>query len=668
MGGWSTRSGERRPACAHAKRALWAAPLAAAFMAAQPAAASEQMSVEDIERLPIEDLAKIDVSSVSKTSEPLSDAPAAIFVITHEDIMRSGATSLADILRLAPNLQVAQVTASSFAISARGFNGTAADKLLVLIDGRSVYTPFVNGVLWDVQMVPPENIDRIEVISGPGATLWGANAVNGVINIITRKSSETQGGFLELDGGGLYQGATLQYGGQITPDLSFRAYVDGADQGHDRTVTGASADDDWRRRDGGFRVDWTRPQDVLTLQGDIYRDYEDQPAPFPREASSGENLLGRWTHTTPDGAALQIQAYYDYLRVSAPSANDEWLRTYDIEVQHSFSLGERHQIVWGAGYRLTQDDFVLTPATSAGVEFFDPQRRSLSEGDVFGQDTITLLPAVKLMAGLKLEADPYSSITPLPTLRLSWKVTDKNMLWAAVSRAIRAPSRFDRDFNEIANLPQPLGPQLAVTGGRFVSEELIAYEIGYRAQPTTSVTVSISTFYNDYLHLRSFEDSPTLIDLPRIIENRMEGQTYGVEVWGAYRPTDWWRLTAGANWLHEDLRFEPGSSGVGGVQIAGNDPVYQVSFGSMMNFSHGVTLDLDLRDIGSLPAPASPAYTELNGRVAWAISNTAEIALVGANLLNPRHEEFGSTAASVQLGPVGAEAERSLYVATRLRF
>ena len=660
---WSAENPSRSINRAGPKWFFRAASTAAVVMAAQPALAASPPSIADLDRMPIEDLAQIEISSVSKTAEPLSDAPAAIYVITHEDIMRSGATSLPDMLRLAPNLQVAQVTASSFAISARGFNGTAADKLLVLIDGRSVYTPFANGVLWDAQDVPPEDIERIEVISGPGATLWGANAVNGVINIITRKSGDTQGGFIELDGGDIYSGATLQFGGRISPDLSFRVYADGADHGHDLTATGVSADDDWRRRHGGFRIDWTPPRDVVTLQGDIYRDSEDQPLPFVRQTSTGENLLGRWTHTTEGGGALQIQAYYDDLRLNAPGASDESLRTYDLEVQHSLAPSAHQLIVWGGGFRLTDDDFLIQPSHTPGsaAEFFNPQKRTLTQGDVFAQDTIALRPSLKLTLGLKLEDDPYSSVEPLPDLRISWKLTDTNLLWAAISRAVRAPSRLDRDFNESS------GSRLFLTGGQFVSEELVAYEIGYRTQPFRRFSASVSAFYNDYQHLRSFEFSPVTV-LPLIIENRLEGDSYGLEVWAAYKATDWWRLTAGASWLHKDLRFKPGSSGEGGTQIAGNDPPYQASLGSMMNLSHGVTLDLNLRDIGALPAPASPAYVELDGRLAWAVSRTVEIALVGANLLNPRHEEFGSGFASVQLGASGAETARSLSVAMRLRF
>ena len=364
---WNARLVRRK---ARLTLSAWAFGVCAGMAAC--AHAESSVSTADLDRLPIEDLAKIEISSVSKTAQPLSDAAAAIFVITHEDIMRSGATSLADLLRLAPNLQVAQVTGGTEAISARGFNGAAADKLLVLVDGRSVYTPFTNGVFWDAQNIPPESIERIEVISGPGATLWGANAVNGVINIITRKASDTPGGVVELAGGNLYRSVILQYGGPITRDLSFRVYANDVDQDHDVTSTGANARDDLQRWQGGFRIDWTPATDLVTLQGDIYGESLDEPPPMAREADSGGNLLARWTHRTEGGGELQTQVYYDHLERQAPGQADDSQNTYDFDFQHSFMLGPRQAIVWGAGYRLTQDDFTVVPGnpSSIFIQFF----------------------------------------------------------------------------------------------------------------------------------------------------------------------------------------------------------------------------------------------------------------------------------------------------------
>jgi len=310
----------------------------------------------------------IEVTSVSKTAEPLSEAAAAVYVITRDDVLRSGATTIPDMLRLAPNLQVAQITASTFAITARGFNGPAASKLLVLVDGRSVYTPYHSGVFWDVQDVLPEDIERIEVISGPGATLWGANAVNGVINITTRKSGDTQGGSLALGGGNLEQRASLRYGGRLSDQVSYRAYVDSFHFSHDLTATGANARDDWHNSQGGFRLDWAQSGDLLSVQGDFYQGSEDKLAP-PAEGLSGGNLLARWKHALGDGSALQIQSYYDYVAFSLPGTASDYLNTYDLDVQHSFSWGTRQRIVWGGGVRVAKDKFPTVLSSTQVLQF-----------------------------------------------------------------------------------------------------------------------------------------------------------------------------------------------------------------------------------------------------------------------------------------------------------
>jgi iron complex outermembrane receptor protein len=616
-------------------------------------------SIQDMQSMSIEDLANIEVSSVSKTAQALSDAPAAVYVITHDEIMRSGATNLPDMLRLAPNLQVAQVTSDSYAISARGFNGTAASKLLVLIDGRSVYTPYHSGVSWDVQDVLPEDIDRIEVISGPGATLWGANAVNGVINIITRTAGETQGGSVDLGGGNMERRASAQYGGTLGDQLSYRAYIESFYRANDRTAAGASARDDWNKSQGGFRFDWTPSGDRVTLQGDFYKGSETQVATAP-EAISGHNVMIHWNHMFDDGSALEARAYHDYAALSVPGVAADYLNTYDLDVQHSFSWGAAQSIVWGGGYRVERDNFPVVVSEAKSL-FFSPASRNLKFGNVFVQDSIALAKSLVLTVGTKLEDDPYSGIAVLPSGRLSWKVTQSDLLWAAISRAIRAPSRIDRDLLETA------GPITVIQGGDFQSEKLDAYELGYRGEISSRASASVSAFYNIYDDLRSIEPSPGG-QLPAMFANLMDGDTYGIELWGKYQVADWWRLGIGFNWLHENLHFKPGSSAIGGLAIAGNDPKYQFSFSSSMDLAPNVRLDLHLRNIGALPDPASPSYVELDARAAWAISQSVELSLVGSNLLNPHHLEFGTTAAPLQLGATGVETERSIFVDMRLRF
>ena len=614
----------------------------------------DAVSTSSLKTLSIEDLMNLEVTSVSKRGEPVSDAAAAVYVITREEILNSGARSLPDILRLAPNLQVAQITSSSFAITARGFNGPAASKLLVLIDGRSVYTPYHSGVSWDIEDVPPEDIERIEVISGPGATLWGANAVNGVINIITRKAGDTQDGSLRVGGGNLEQRGSVQYGGQAGSAVAYRAYVDSFHYGDDLTATGTNARDAWQKSQGGFRLDWMPAGDLVTLQGDLYTGSEEQ-LPSGDDSVSGHNLLTRWTHAFSEASSLQVQAYYDYTKTSLPNVGFDELNTYDLDVQHAFAWGSRQSIVWGGGVRTEDDNFPTQ------VPIFSPPQRTLDYSNAFLQDTISLSRTLKLIVGTKYEHDAYTAGEPLPDARLSWKVSDSNLLWAAVSKAVRAPSRIDRDLFE------EVGPVVFLRGGDFQDEKLTAYELGYRSQPSAKSSLSISTFYNVYSDLRSVQYSPGSA-FPLMFANGMSGDTDGLEAWGNYQMSEWWRMSAGGNWLHENLHFDPGSDNIGGIALAGDDPSYQIALRSTMTFARGWLLYLDLRHIGALPSPASPSYTELNAHVGWTVSHAITLALTGSNLIHPHHLEFGTTAAPLQLGATGVESGRSVFFEVQSRF
>jgi iron complex outermembrane receptor protein len=611
-------------------------------------------SVEDLQNLSIEELANIQISSVSKSAEPLSDAPAAIYVISHDDIIRSGRTSIPEILRLAPNLEVAQLSATTYAISARGFNvgnnASMSDKLLVLIDGRSVYTPLFAGVYWDMQQVLPEDIERIEIISGPGATLWGANAVNGVINIITRKSADTQGGVLDIGAGNLERSASLQYGGRLSDNLTYRVHAEGFNFSPTQTSTGADAGDAWSKPQGGFRVDWTPPGDSLMLQGDLF-----QASEAPAGNVSGRDLVANWQHQLAGGSSLQLQTYYDQARrLTDNSGSGFTIDTYDLELQHSINLGGWNDIVWGIGDRVISYEIedAITPASSL---LFVPSGRTLNLADVFVQDTVPLADKVKLTLGMKLENEPYTGIEPLPSVRLSWKVTDTALLWGAVSRAVRAPTPVDRDIREV------LGTTDFLNGSsNFEPEVMTAYELGTRIQASPRVSFSISTFYNVYDHLRSIETTPGTV-LPLVFGNMMRGLVYGAEVWGSYRVTDWWRLTAGFNVQHEHLRFEPGSSGLGGLPFAADDPSHQASLRSSINFSDDVTWDADLRYVGKLPNPGVPEYVEFGTRLGWKISPSLDVSISGFNLLHARHEEFLEPGQSFEI-------PRSFFVETRWRF
>lgn len=599
-------------------------------------------SPQDLGQMSIEELGQIQVTSVSKRAEPVQAAPSAIYVITRDDILRSGARTVPEMLRLAPNLQIQQDSASRYVITARGFSGNAeaqnfSNKLLVLIDGRSVYTPLFSGVYWDMQDVLPADIDRIEVISGPGATLWGANAVNGVINITTRKSSQTQGALLEVGGGSRERAVSLRYGGRLGPDLTYRVYIRGLKIDSAETLAGASASDGWSRKQGGFRLDWTPASgDVLTLQGDLYDGRSDDDL-------SGRNLLARWTRIGRGGAELQVQAYYDRAQRGGAFQVD----TYDVDVRHDVQVGARQTLVWGGGVRHSHYKIGSSPTL-----FYEPSRGDLNLYNLFVQDSLTLAPNAKLTLGVKIEDDPYLDPEVLPSARLSWTPDERTMIWAAASKAVRSATPFDRDVVEILG-----GARFLTGGGTFQSEKLNAYEIGARVQPSAKASLSISTYYNRYDDLRTIEFDPVTF-LPLHWGNGMRGHAYGLEAWGEYRVAPWWRLSAGYGWLRKRLAFKPGASGVLGAKAAGDDPEHQASVKSSMDLGRSVTLDAALRYADTLPDPRLPSYVELGARLAWNISDRMQLSVSGANLLHQRIQEF----------PGGAAIPRSVYADLRWRF
>ena len=624
--------------------------MALVWLAAVPARAGDA-APRDLGELTLEQLANIEITSVSKHPEALSGAPAAVYVITADDLRRSGATSLADALRLAPNLQVAQLSASSYAITARGFNhqtGTA-NKLQVLIDGRSVYTPLYSGVFWDVQDVMLEDVERIEVVSGPGGTLWGANAVNGVINVITREAAETPGGYLRGYGGSEDNGIDARFGGRIGDTLAWRVYGTYADHGATQTVNGPKARDGWDSGRGGFRVDWSAGADQATLQGDAYDGDNDHVPNSPVDgATDGGNLLARWSHRTGAGGVLEAQTYFNRDRRLVSSGIRDSLDTYDASLQYSLPTLGRHQLVTGVGYRANQDHFAGALRTS----FLDPASRTTTLADLFAQDQVRVRDDLVLTVGLKLERNSYTGLEYLPDARLAWTPADGLLFWGAVSRGVRTPSRFDRDL---------INPGLLAGGPQFESEYLTAYELGYRGQPTPAISISVSTFYQVYTDLRTVEATGPRV-FPLTVRNGMEGETYGVEAWGTWQVTPAWRLNAGLDTLRKDLRLKAGSRDLFGVQFAGDDPDFQAQLGSHLDLSDRLELDLDLRHVARLPSPQVPAYSELNARLGWRISDQVEVSLSGENLLNDHHAEF------INPGVTRLSIPRTARADLRLRF
>lgn len=596
--------------------------------------------------LSLEELGNIQITSVSKKPEKLSQAAAAIFVITREDIRRSGATSIPEALRLAPNLQVARVDSSQYAISARGFNSTTANKLLVLIDGRSVYTPLYSGVFWDVQDMLLEDIERIEVISGPGGTLWGSNAVNGVINIITSAAQDTEGTLLTGGGGNEERAfAGFRHGAKLSDDASYRVYGKYFDRDSTVVASGASVPDGWHKGQGGFRIDWGKVADTLTLQGDAYRGAIDQ-AIFSDKVIEGANVLGRWQRSWDEDSGLQLQAYYDHTKRDYPGIFAEVRNTFDIDFQHRFKLAERHEIVWGGGYRSSGDHV----RNSTGLAFL-PEQRELSLANLFVQDSIALLKdRLQLTLGSKFEHNDYTGLEVQPSVRLAWKPHDRQFLWAAVSRAVRTPSRIDRDLFIPGSRPF-----LLAGGPDFQSETVVAYEFGYRTQPHTRVSMTLSTFYNEYKHLRSVAPVPSTGVF--VIVNGREGETYGAELWGDFELSDSWRLKAGYAILHEDLRVTPGSI----ATSEANDATHRFLLRSSMDLTPKFELDWTLSHVSALPDPTVPAYTTVDLRLGWKPSKQLEVSLIGQNLLDKRHPEFGPS-------NIRSEIERSVLVKAACRF
>jgi len=613
---------------------------AAALASGAPAAAQ---TIQDLQAMSIGQLESIDVTSVTKNNEALSDAPAAVYVITEDAIRRSGAASLPEILRLAPNLEVDQISSSRYIITARGFSGNIADQnfanqILVLNDGRTVYSPLYSGVYWDVQDVVPEDIERIEVVSGPGATLWGANAVNGVVNIITKKASETQGGLLDITAGNLEQSASLQYGGQIRDDLAYRLYVRDYLGGDTELANGNSAHDHWSKPQGGFRLDWTPSDaDSLTFQGDAYSGGENQPG-LPQNAITGQNLVARWIHGWDDGSSLQVQSFYDQTTRGTPGNGHFDLDMYDLDFQHSFNWGSWNRIVWGGGVRFS--DYRIDGTASL---FFVPPSRTLGLSNAFVQDSISLASELTAILGFKLEDDPYSGATALPSARLSWKLSENSLLWAAVSRAIRSPTPFDVDVAE------RVGTAVALNGDQdFLSATLVAYEIGARTVIGPQITLSASAYYNDYDRLRSVEITTgpaTVLNLTW--GNNLRGHNYGLEAWADYQPADWWHLSASLNELCQHFDFTPAATAAFiGVSQLGDDPDTSATLRSSMNLGSGVEWEADFRYVGTLPNPHVASYVELNSSIGWQMTDRVRLALSGFNLLHDRHYEFPPSEAS----------------------
>lgn len=658
--------------------------------------------------LSFEDLMDVEVTSASKKPQSVGKVATAIHVISNEEIRRSGATSIAEVLRLAPGFFVGRVDARNHAVAGRGFANVTTNKLLVLVDGRSVYSPTFSGVFWDAQDIMLEDVERIEVIRGPGATLWGSNAVNGVINVITKSAIDTQGTLITGGAGTVERGFfSARYGFPIGDKVNARIYGKYSDHDNLDALLGGNALDGFYRWMGGGRIDWDySDMGSFTLQGDVYRNRQSQfwqqpiitPPYFQNLTSdatlSGANVLGRWSHAFSDESDFSIQTYFDRT-IRDQSIYRQVLDTYDIEAQHRFQIGERQEIIWGGGTRVFADSWTRTSIMTSVRTPNDNH----SLYNFFLQDELTLIEdRLSFVAGTKLEHNDFTGNEMQPSARLLWTPTESHSIWLSISRAMRTPGRAEADavVNQRVLAPIPaappfpgLPPTLIQIDGNpgFRAEELIAYEAGFRSKLGDNVSMDLSLFYNNYDDLRTVEGAgfPDFSNLPAFaiqnltFFNDRQGDIYGTELSLTLDLADWWRLRPSYSFSISDT-----DSGPRNISMATSDnayPVHQVGLFSLMDLPGDLHLDLYSRWIDEVELPAVvtvidptanfspnrfPSYFSLDARLAWnPLGNqNIELALVGQNLLEDAHQEYGWEVFTPQL----TEVPRGAYIKLTVSF
>jgi iron complex outermembrane receptor protein len=614
--------------------------------------------------LSIEELGRVRVTTVSRRPEAQSDAAASIYVITAEDIRRSGVTSIPEALRLAPGVEVARAGASEWTISIRGFNSDLSNKLLVLIDGRSVYSPLFAGVFWDVQDTLLADVERIEVVSGPGGTLWGANAVNGVINIITQSASDTRGTYLELGSGNEEEVvAGFRHGWQSSDALSARVYAKYFERDEAELGNGSGANDGWRMGRAGLALAWTpNERDRINLRADAYTGEEDAlvrgdftvgtlPAPSAPGTIDlgGRNVIVNWLRTLSADSDLRVQAYYDYTDRQIPGSFNEARDTWNVAFQHDLADRGRHDVQWGAELRSTKDDIGNTLFAT-----FTPDSRSDQTISAFLQDRISLLDQrVFLTLGAKVEHNDYTGSEQQPNVRIAWVPGDRHTVWGAASRAVRVPARLNTDLELFA----PIGPlqgqpfYVNVFGSDdFESEEVTAYEAGYRFRPSERLSFDFAFFDNYYDRLQTQEAGaftavpgpPAYFVLPATLDNLLDGETYGGTVAVNWEPVRWWRLQLQYAHLEMDLVREPGSNDAGAANVAGNSPEDQAAVRSYIELPGNFGLYAAARYVAELPTQRVPSYTAVDANLEWRSQRRPfRISLTVHNLNDDRHLEFG---------------------------
>ncbi len=667
------------------------APLLADAPAAPDADKATDMSLED--------LLNVEITSAARKSQRINDVAAAVFVITREDIERSGATSIPEALRLAPGVNVARQANNRWAVSVRGFNSRFSNKLLVLMDGRSMYSQLFSGVVWEVEDTLLEDIDRIEVIRGPGAAMWGANAVNGVINIITRRARDTQGNLL-VAGAGSEEGAFGSFRhGLPVGEGHLRFWGKGFARDESVTPAGQAANDYWRASRVGFRGDWpTGGGHRLTLSGQAYHGSTGDSWQIPdisapsgmtranmRQKARGGFLLARNEWALQGGSEAAVQAYVATGEQETVGAFKEQRNTLDVDFQHRLLVGERHDLIWGLGYRYSRDDI-----GSAGMFNIQPQQRSFRLASAFIQDEISLLPdTLRLLLGLRLEDNSFSGFAPLPNARMIWTPSAYQSLWAAVSRAMRIPSRIDLDAavdggviparSALNPTPFPVLIRNVPSGRDVANETLAAYELGWRHQLDPTLSVDLALFYNRYDVLRGLmSGAPQLVLAPAqpyllqsvIPDDSVKARTRGVELAIDWYPQSWWRIQPIYSYLDLQATSKSGDSAslLSAATLNDSDPRHQWSLRSSMSLPRRQQFDLWLRHVGKLGNSGSAAYvaayTTLDLRYAWRPTRDLEVSLVGQNLLDGQRPESVSNL----LPSLNLEIQRGYYLKARWQF
>jgi iron complex outermembrane receptor protein len=666
------------------------APAAVACLLSSTAFAGEAPDGDDFTSMSLEDLMAVEVTTASKRPELVGESAAAVFVLTREDIQRSGAVTLADALRLVPGVNVAKINANSWAVSVRGFNSRFANKLLVMIDGRTVFTPLFSGVLWDQHNIVIEDIEKIEVVRGPGGTLWGANAVNGVINIITRSSEDTKGTLVQVAGGDEFRAqAVVRHGGDMGDNGSYRLY--GKFEAFDEGVTaaGGAANDDWRNFRGGFRTDHQlSAEDSLMVSGEVgvidSGETNDTPlftAPYlqrqnPEISRIGAHILGRWTRSFSERSELSVQAYADYSKIEIPQGEESRL-TLDLAAQHAFSLGERHDVLWGFGFRNISDDI----KDSALVSFADPSR-SVQIYNGFLQDTVKVTDAFDVIVGAKFEHNGYTGFEIQPSARFLWRADEAVTVWGAVSRAVRTPSRAEDGIIAIAAIVPPTVPPnpspvlplaLRFTGDKSIdSESLIAYELGVRVRLGDTISVDTTGFFNKYDELRGsrigsagFSTTPVPhLVLPLTVDELVQADAHGVETVVDWQVRPNWRLQATYSYLQIKGDVPVGPT-IRATAPGGSDPEHSATLRSLLDIGGRVRLDTALRYVDELVGPNIDSYVAVDARLAWRATDNIELAVTGRNLTNDDHFEFGVDAS---FATVPTASERSVFATVSAKF